>query len=114
MENYFKLNKSLYGRVNLISVSAKYDKRAGGYVICCEVLADIQNGLISKVFCKEYYQHGGDGIDLIIEAGRKSAKKRAEAEKFAAENARKYAEKFLAIVKERLNIDGVYIVDKEE
>lgn len=111
MNNYFKLNKPIYWRANMIGVSAKYDKKAGGYIVRTEVLEEMQNGLISKAFCKEYYQSGGDGVDLIIEAGRQSAKKLALAEKYTTENARKYAEKFLAIVKERLNVDDVYIVE---
>ena len=72
-------------------------------------IQDIGNGLISKAFCKEYYQHDGDGEELIIEAGRKSSKKEAEAEKYVSEHSREYAEAFLNHVKEKLNLTDVYI-----
>lgn len=107
--NYFILNKPLYYKVNLISVSAIYSKTKGGYIAIAEALEDKGNGLIGKMFCKEYYQHDGDGEELIIEAGRKSSKKEAEAEKYVSEHSREYAEVFLNHVKEKLNLTDVYI-----
>ena len=107
--NYFTLNKALYHKANIINVSAVYSKTKGGYIARAEALEDIGNGLISKAFCKEYYQHDGDGEELIIEAGRKSSKKEAEAEKYVSEHAKEYAEAFLNHVKEKLNLTDVYI-----
>ena len=108
--NYFTLNKPLYHNANLINVSAIYSKSKGGYIARAEVLEDKGNGLIGKIFCKEYYQHNGDGEELIIQAGRKSSKKEAEAEKYVSEHAKEYAEAFLKHVKEKLNLTAVYII----
>lgn len=108
--NYFTLNKPLYHKANLINVSAVYSKTKGGYIARAEVLEDVGNGLISKIFCKEYYQHNGDGEELIIQAGRKSSKKEAEAEKYVSEHSREYAETFLNHVKEKLSLTDVYII----
>ena len=107
--NYFTLNKPLYYKVNLISVSAVYSKTKGGYIAIAEALEDKGNGLRGKMFCKEYYQHDGEGEELIIQAGRKSSKKEAEAEKYVSEHAKEYAEVFLKHVKEKLNLTDVYI-----
>lgn len=107
--NYFTLNKALYHNANIINVSAVYSKTKGGYIARAEALADVGNGLISKAFCNEYYQHDGDGEELIIEAGRKSSKKEAEAEKYVSEHSREYAEAFLKHVKDKLNLTDVYI-----
>ena len=109
--NYFTLNKPLYYKVNLISVSAVYSKTKGGYIAIAEALEDKGNGLIGKMFCKEYYQHDGDGEELIIQAGRKSSKKEAEAERYVSEHAKEYAEAFLKHVKEKLNLTDVYITE---
>ena len=102
--NYFTLNKALYHKANIINVSAVYSKTKGGYIARAEAPEDIGNGLISKAFCKEYYQHDGDGEELIIQAGRKSSKKEAEAEKYVSAHSREYAEAYLRHVKEELNL----------
>lgn len=108
--NYFTLNRILYRNANLINVTAIYSKSEGGYIIKTETLEAVGNGLFSKCFCKEYYQHDGDGTELIIKAGRKSAKREAEAEKYAEDHAKEYAEAFLKHVKEKLNLTDVYII----
>lgn len=108
--NYFTLNRPLYHNANLINVTAIYSKSKGGYIAIAEALEDKGNGLIGKIFCKEYYQHNGDGEELIIQAGRKSSKKEAEAEKYVSEHSREYAEAFLNHVKEKLSLTDVYII----
>ena len=52
--NYFTLNKALYHKANIINVSAVYSKTKGGYIARAEALEDVGNGLIGKIFCKEY------------------------------------------------------------
>ena len=98
MERFFKLNKPVYYKADAIRVSDKYDKRNGGYVIECEVVeltpADDGGWLYGKIFCREYYDMGGDGYTMIAESGRKNAKKAALAIK-EMENARQYAEKYV-------------------
>ena len=97
MERFFKLNKPVYYKADAIRVSDKYDKRNGGYVIECEVvelMPAVDGGwLYGKVFCREYYDMGGDGYTMIAESGRRNAKKAALAIK-EMENAREYAEKY--------------------
>lgn len=99
MERFFKLNKPVYHKSDVIRVSDEYDKRNGGYVIQCEVVEltrtyDDGGWLYGKVFCKEYYDMGGDGYTMIAESSRRNAKKAALAIK-AMENARQYAEKYV-------------------
>lgn len=98
MERFFKLNKPVYHKSDAIRVSDKYDKRNGGYVIQCEVveliLTDENGHLYGKMFCKEYYDMGGDGYTMIAESSRRNAKKAALAIK-EMENARQYAEKYV-------------------
>lgn len=98
MNRYFKLNKPVYQSCDVIKVSDKYSKREGGYVIECEVVNLIPSYdggfLYGKVFCKEYYDIGGDGYTMIAESSRRNAKKAALAIK-EMENARQYAEKYV-------------------
>lgn len=100
MERFFRLNKPVYYKADAIRVSDKYDKRNGGYVIECEVVEltptyDGNGWLYGKIFCREYYDMGGDGYTMIAESGRKNAKKAALAIK-EMENARQYAEKYVS------------------
>ena len=100
MERFFRLNKPVYYKADAIRVSDKYDKRNGGYVIECEVVEltrtyDDSGWLYGKIFCKQYYDMGGDGYTMIAESGRKNAKKAALAIK-EMENARQYAEKYVS------------------
>lgn len=100
MERFFRLNKPVYYEADAIRVSDEYDKRNGGYVIQCEVveltrLCDDSGWLYGKVFCREYYNMGGDGYTMIAESSRRNAKKAALAIK-EMENARQYAEKYVA------------------
>lgn len=98
MEKFFRLNKPIYHKADAIRVSDKYDKKAGGYVVLCEVveltLTDELGLLYGKLFCPEYYAMGGDGYTMIAESSRRNAKKAALAIK-AMENAREYAEKYV-------------------
>lgn len=98
MERFFRLNKPVYYKADAVRVSDKYDKRNGGYVIECEVVeltpTDDDGWLYGKIFCKEYYDMGGDGYTMIAESGRKNAKKAALVIK-EMENARQYAEKYV-------------------
>lgn len=109
MSKYFTLDKSPYKGVNTIRVSADYNKREGGYTITAECIEYFKGGnlagLFSKPFCKEYYQHDGDGITVIIPAARQSAKKKAEAEAICEREAEKYAHIFLNHVNEKLGTD---------
>jgi hypothetical protein len=99
MEKFFRLNKPVYHKSDVVRVSDKYSKREGGYIINCEYveLTPLDDGkfVYGKLFCPEYYNMGGDGYTMIVESGRRNAKKAALAEK-AMENAREYAERYIA------------------
>ena len=106
MERFFRLDKPVYYKSDAIRVSDEYDKRNGGYVIQCEVveLTPTTDGwLYGKVFCREYYDMGGDGYTIIAESSRRNAKKAALAIK-EMENARQYAEKYVKQIGKGLEI----------
>lgn len=114
MEKYFKINKSPYNRTwkdtekEVVCVYTKYDKNKGGYCAVSEIRGiSITNGitLFSKMFCAAYYRHDGDGIVLLIPAGRKNAKREAEAERLCAEKAAMYAHNFVDHINKCLNTD---------
>lgn len=113
MEKYFMLNRSPYHDINAIRVHSKYRKNKGCYTVEAEMVIR-KNGMIGKSFCPEYYQHGGDGIAHTIPAGRKSAKREAEAADYCSQNARSIAEKFLQHVIAALQItDDIHIIEEE-
>lgn len=108
MGKIFKLNANLYRDVNAIHVFVQYDKREGGYLIKAEPLqynfdGDLK-GLYGKIFCPEYYNHNGDGIEKIIPCGRQSGKRLEEATEYCDANKRDIAEKYLTHILEKLNI----------
>lgn len=101
MEKYFTLNKAPYMEVNAIRISTRYDKKNAGYIIIAECV-ERNNGIYGKPFCKEYYQSDGDGISVIIPAGRQSAKKAMEAEAICEREAERYAQIYIQHVNEKL------------
>ena len=106
----FKLSASPYANMNVIHVFARYEK-GKGYVVGAEFLEKYDNGLIGKCFCREYYAHNGDGFIKIFPASRRSAKKEAEAENYAAENALAIAELYLKNVRAKISIpDDLHII----
>lgn len=107
MEKYFKINKPAYHNNNTIRVSADYNKNKGGYCITAELIERMESplGCFGKAFCKEYYQHNGDGISLVIPCGRRSAKKQEEANAILERDAEKYAVAFLNHVNSVLGTD---------
>ncbi len=115
MKKIFNLSKPVYKGADVIVVSAVYSKNDGGYISraeFCHMIDNCGTQLIGKAFCREYYQHDGDGVQLICAAGRKSAKREAEAEKYVDENAEKIARTFLECVKQKLSIlEDVKIVE---
>lgn len=113
MEKYFMLNRSPYHDINAIRVHSRY-RKGKGYYIEAEMVTR-NNGMIGKSFCREYYQHNGDGIAHTIPAGRKSAKREAEAADYCSQNARSIAEKFLQHVIDALQItDDIHIIEEAE
>lgn len=103
MEKYFMLSAAPYRDINAIRVYSDYNKRQGGYTITAEMITR-GDGTLSKCFCREYYDHDGDGIAKIIPAGRRSVKREAEAADYCSENAREIAERYLQHVITKLNI----------
>lgn len=103
MEKYFMLSAAPYKDINAIRVHSDYNKRQGGYTITAETVIR-GNGTIGKCFCPEYYDHDGDGIAKVIPAGRRSAKREAEAAEYCRQNARDIAERYLKHVIIKLNI----------
>ena len=119
MEKLFRLNESPYHKINAIRVSVHYDKRAGGYAVQAELLHYYFDGnlkgLFSKCFCPEYYNHDGDGISKVFEAGRRSAKKEAEAAAYCEANAADIAQRFLQHVISKLGIEkDIHIIGEAE
>ncbi len=101
------MSKPVYKGADVIAVSAVYSKNDGGYISkaeFCHMTNTCGVQFIGKTFCREYYQHDGDGVKLICAAGRRSAKREAEAEKYVDENAEKIAKTFLEYVKQKLSI----------
>lgn len=106
----FRLSKNPYANMNTIHVFARYEK-GKGYVVGAEFLELYENGLCGKCFCKEYYEHNGDGVIKIFPANRRSAKKEAEAGNYAAENALSIAELYLKNVRAKISIpEDTYII----
>lgn len=108
MEKIYNLNKSPYGKINAIRVSVDYKKNQGGYIITSELIEQLDGdllGVFSKPFCREYYNHDGDGIIQIIPCDRRSAKRQSEAEKIFEEKSRECAEVHLRHVNEKLGTD---------
>ena len=81
MEKIYNLNKSPYGKINAVRTRVDYNARQGGYLLIAELITRMEGGLFSKPFCREYYEHNGDGYYLIIPCERRSAKRQREAEK---------------------------------
>jgi hypothetical protein len=98
MEKYYKLSQPLYGKSDHVRVCSRYDKKAGGYIACVEALEKSSvDGIIlwGKAFCREYYESGGDGIDIIVVSARRNAKKEMAAGQIVSEKASEYVRKFL-------------------
>ena len=106
----YKLNDSPYKGADFIRATVKYSKEYGGYIANYELLEDTGNGLIGKVFCREYYQSGGDGVYMLAMCGRRSAKKEKEAEERFNQVADEYAEKFIYYVCLKLLIPTIKII----
>lgn len=95
MEKFYKLNKPLYHNVDHIRLSCKYDKKIGGYVAQVEAITHERPGLYGKMFCKEYYETGGDGYYMLVESGKRNAKREELANGKLAECPEKYLKMFL-------------------
>lgn len=114
MAKYVNLTTPLYDKVNAICIKYRYDKREGGYLVEAEPITRDGNGLISKSYCRKYYEHDGDGIALRVKIGRRSAKKEAELEKYILDNAYDIAEKYVQDIKRKLNITSEANIIKED
>lgn len=106
-DNFFKLNKPLYDKTDVINVCVDYDESEGGYI----VITELRKSSKGFIFGKTSYQRGIDDIELIIKSGRRSSKKAQEAEKYVTEHAREYAEKYLNYLQEKMDISGIYIIE---
>lgn len=98
MEKYYKLNAPIYGGSDHIRVSCKYNKRYGGYIACVEALEKMEMDTVTlwgKAFCAEYYHSGGDRIELIIPAVRRSSNKEKEANEIVFRDPAAYVKRFL-------------------
>ena len=115
-EQRFKLNKAPYGKSDTVRVYCKYDKKNGGYVAYAELIeVNIigDENLFGKAFCPEYYKHNGDMWDMVIPAGRRSAKKESEATEIVMSKAEPFAEKFVEHIAMALGIDGLEITERK-
>ena len=108
MEKIYKLNKAPYEKINAVRTRVDYNARQGGYLLIAELIEKIDwmdGNVFGKPFCKEYYQHNGDGHYLIIPCSRRSAKRQSEAEKIFEEKSRECAEVHIKHVNEKLGTD---------
>ena len=106
MEKFFDLKGCPYGKVNAIRVYSDYSKREGGYCVTAEFIERYPDGMYSKLFSREYYQHDGDGSVVVCPTARRNAKKEAAAAENCSTNAREYADKFLKHALEKLNLEA--------
>ena len=115
MEKIIMLSGNLYRDVNAIRVSATYNKREGGYFVVAEPIEYNRGGLalFGKCFCREYYEHGGDGIAKRFPVGRRSQKKEAEAEAYCMENAMDIARMYIQDIKRKLGISNDVDITEE-
>lgn len=98
MEKYYKLSAPIYGKSDHVYICCKYDKQKGGYISFIEALEKVvfEDGTFwGKEFCREYYQSGGDGIELIIPAARRSSEREAEANEIIFRDPAAYVKRFL-------------------
>ena len=112
MEKYFRLSRAPYKDINTICITTDYRKNQG-YVVSAEFRIKTSPICFGKAYCAEYYAHDGDGIAKVIPAGRKSAKKQAEADQYAEQNARSIAENYLAQVISKLKLTDDIKVEEE-
>lgn len=76
MKKYVKLNAPVYGKSNYLQCESTYRKGIG---YCIEIEpVEYNGGLVSMVFCKEYFDLGNAGQFLVDAATRRSGKKQAE------------------------------------
>lgn len=113
MEKYFKLSAAPYKDINAIRVYSDFNKRQGGYTVTAETVMH-NDGMLGKCFCREYYEHDGDGIAKVIPAGRRSPKREAEAADYCRQNAREIAERYLKHIVTKLNISDEIKITEEE
>jgi len=78
MKKYVKLNAPVYGKSDYLQCESLYWKGAGYYIEIAPV--EFESGMVSMVFCKEYFAIEKAGHFLIEPAARRSAKKQAEAD----------------------------------
>ncbi len=76
MTKYVKLNAPVYGSSGYLQCESIY-RQGLGYCIKIDPV-EFKSGLVSMVFCKEYFALGDTGRFLIKPASRRSAKKQAE------------------------------------
>ena len=114
MEKFVKLNHTLYRNINAIRIAYCYDKREKQYKVQAEPVHFDNDGLFGKCFCKEYYEHGGDGIAKTIKIGRRSAKREQELDNYIKENCYDIATRYVQDIKRKLNINDDIQIIKED
>ena len=106
MSKFFELSESVYGdgdtkwsSGNYIQVSVQFDK-GKGYCLVADAVG-YGDGMISKAFCKEYYELYYDLSMLIVPCSRRSKKQEAMAEAYLTAHGEEFAKKWIDCAIER-------------
>lgn len=77
MVRYYKTT-GIYNKANLLRLEVKYNKDRGGYIVQVDpAFKDIHSWGI--IYDREYYQHYGSLIELLVGCTRRSEKRYNEA-----------------------------------
>lgn len=77
MVRYYKTT-GIYNKANLLRLEVKYNKDRGGYIAQIDpAFKDVQSWGI--IYNREYYQHYGSLIELLVQCSRRSEKRYNEA-----------------------------------
>lgn len=93
MNRSFRLSAPVWGKCDVIRLSVEFEPKRGGYFAWAQAVEHHGNSW-SKVFDANYFQYG-DGYFPLVSAGRRSAKRLAEAENMLQGNAPDFVRRYL-------------------
>ncbi len=77
MVRYYKTT-GIYNKANLLRLEVKYNKDRGGYIAQIDpAFKDVHSW--GMIYDREYFQHYGSLIELLVSCGRRSDKRYNEA-----------------------------------
>lgn len=107
MIRYIKV-KEVPGRCTHIRVELRYNKLCGYCAMTDAVI--LQDHCVQQIYDAEYFGKYKSCMTVLVEAGRRSAKREAEAKAMLEVNARLYAENYAQVVNNR---GGSLIIDDQ-